>query len=489
MSISILRAACLVAVLGGFSASTAMAQGQCPETPIRYDVRHAGENRFEISAEFTHTAGTFDISWREAAGTDDGPVDFVSGFELRGADGQWRTPAYQGQGTWQAASADVTALRYILTADHDRAVWDIGKEEIAYRFDDAFYFTGSNAFIGDYGWSECAFEVAFDIPGDWMTVAPWRSDDGSLFSVPDLYHLMRNIFVTGPGLQPHSARFSGMDVVILEQESLRGDADTFEALLTDSVGRYVDLFGSAPVDRYLVVFGEDSASDGGAFAQSFGQRMPAPLRPAEKLMWARLLAHEALHAWLGIAIHPESGSDLQWLTEGSTDYLTGKTLFRAGQISADDMIFIIEGQVRRFFLGRISSGPISLAEAGVEKQRNRQLVYGGGALFSLFLDAHMAETRGAGSYERLLRDLYENSEEAYSFDRMMAALDAASDGEASEIYTFLNGPFNHNAVMARLASHGLATSAFGPDEILVRYTANGCSGFREAACMPDYLAR
>ena len=480
------------AVMAAAVNTPALAEDTCNNEPVRYELRHAGENRFEIRAEFAATRGIFDLFWRPAEGTQDGTVDFISNFEVRNTQGEWSTPVYEGQGTWRADNAgasDIDALRYVLTADHDRASWDIGKEEIAYRFDDAFYFTGNVALIADHGWGDCRFEITFDVPNGWTTVAPWASDDGRKFYTGGVRALVRNIFVTGPGLAPRTAGFGGMDVVMLEQESLRADAATFEELLADSIGHYVDIFGSAPVDNYLVVFGEDNFNDGGAFMHSFGQRMRAPLRESEKLMWSRTLAHEALHRWLGITIRPSNAWELQWFTEGGADYLTGKTLYRSSQIDEHDMIYIIEGQVRRFFLGRISSGPVDIATAGQSKQENRQLVYGAGALFHLFLDAHLTASKGAGEYEALLRSLYEDSNEPYSFERLMAALDEASDGQASEIYAFLNAPFNPFAVMDRLAIYGVTTSAFGPDEILVRFSANGCEGSRHAQCMPDFMAR
>jgi predicted metalloprotease with PDZ domain len=488
-----LKSLFLTGVVGGAIFSGAVfAQDNCGGAPIRYDISHGGGTTFNVQVEFGATQGQFDISWRPAEGTEDGLADFINDLQARDSSGVWRAAEYAGHGTWMLPGADTAgydAVRYQLLAEHDRAVWDIGKEEIAYSFDDAFYFVGQPVLAADYGWMECQFEVSFHGPADWSTVAAWPQRADGVFVVDGMRPLLRNIFVTGPGLEPHAMRIGDMDVVFLEQDGLRLGAPVFQSLLDDSLGRYVDLFGAAPMDRYLVVFGEGLMNDGGAFANSFGQRMLSPLRMSEKLMWARTLAHEALHAWIGITIRPENGSDLQWFTEGGADYLTSKTLYRAGQIDENDLIFITEGQVRRFLLGRISSGEIGLIEAGVEKQTNRQLVYGGGALFHLFLDAQMTAQNGAGSYEAMLRQLYENSEQPYSVERLMAAMDLASSGAASEIYAFLNAPFNPNAIMTRMRDIGLPTAAFGPDELLVRFGAGECEGSREAECVPSYLAR
>ena len=462
----------------------------CGTSPIAYTVRHVEDNRFQVEASFTDHNGVFDVGWRVAEGTQDGQVDFISDLHALTASGERVELDYQGYGTWSVPEArrdDVVRIRYGLEADHDRAVWNIGKEEIAYRFDDGFYFVGSAVIVADYSWTDCDFEIAMDVPAGWSSVAGWSTQDGETFRAGDLRELLRNILVTGPDLQPHYAEFEGMRVTILEQAELRQNGEVFQTLLEDSIGRYVEIFGSAPVDRYLVVFGDDPGTDGGAFANSFGQRMPAPARMGEKLMWGRILAHEALHTWLGHAIHSANGWDLQWFSEGGTDYLTGKTLYRSGQIDAQEMLFIIEGQIRRFFLGRIASGDIGLSEAGREKQQNRQLVYGGGALFHMMLDAELTARHGAGAYEALLRDLYENSHTGWSLETMLAFLDERSEGLASEIYAFLNAPFDHQAVLGRLNGFGLSVAAFGPDEILVRYEADGCSGSREAACMPAYF--
>ncbi len=477
--------------------TTGMAQADaqedvCGTSPIAYTVRHVEDNRFQVEASFTMHNGVFDVGWREAEGTQDGQVDFISNLHAVTRTGELLEMEYQGFGTWHVQEerrSDVVGLQYDLLADHDRAVWNIGKEEIAYRFDDSFYFVGSPVMVADYSWDRCAFEVEMDVPGNWQTVSGWATDDGESFRAANLTEFLRNIFVTGPDLEPHYADFEGMRVTILEQSGLREQGRVFQELLEDSVGRYVEMFGSAPMDRYLVVFGEDPITDGGAFANSFGQRMPAPIRMGEKLMWGRVLAHEALHAWLGIAVHAINGWELQWFNEGGTDYLTGKTLYRSGQIDEDELLFLTEGQIRRFFLGRIASGGLDLGEAGQEKQRHRQLVYGGGAMFHLILDAELSFRHGAGRYEAVMRELYENADTAWDVPSLLEFLDERTDGTASEIYAFLNGPFNHRAVMDRLRAYGLSVAAYGPDEILVRYEANGCPGSRAAACMPDFLAR
>ena len=478
--------------IGLISGSAAYAQPACGNAPVRYDIRHGAGTTFHVEAEFAATSGQFDIGWRTAEGTEDGPVDFIRSVEGRDDAGNWHAADYDGYGTWLLPEADTRAydaVRYDILAEHDRAVWNIGKEEIAYRFDDAFYFVGSPVLVADYGWSDCTFEVTVDGPSDWTTVAAWAQREDGTYQADGLTELLRNIFVTGPGLEPRTMRIGEMDVTLLAQDELREGGPALETLLDETLGRYVDLFGSAPMDRYLVVFGEGRMNDGGAFANSFGQRVLSPLRMSEQLLWSRLLAHEALHAWIGITIRPENAFDLQWFTEGGADYLTAKTLYRSGQIDEHDLIFTIEGQVRRFLLGRISSGSIGLIEAGVEKQQNRQLVYGGGALFHLFLDAEMTARTGAGSYEAVMRQLYENSNAPYSIERLMQVLDDASGGSASEIYAFLNEPLNPNAVTERLTRIGLPTAAFGPDELLVRFAAGDCEGTREARCVPVYLAR
>ncbi len=486
----------ILALLAGCSAIMAampsLAADTCGAKPVRYAINHVGGTQFEVNIEFAITGGQFDVGFHPSEAAPQGEADFITAMQARNATGDWQDVNYIGEGSWtlpDAKTAGYTALRYTLSAEHDRASWDIGKEEIAYGFDEAFYFVGSAVLPMDYSWAECDFEVKFDIPANWTIVAPWPKTGDNSFAVHGANNVHRNLFVTGPGLRPHNTVIGGMDVVILEQEAFREAAPVFQSLLSQSIERYVELFGSAPVKQYLVVFGEDDGNDGGAFAQSFGQRLPAPIRAHEKLMWGRALAHEALHSWIGITIRPKVHAELQWFSEGGTDYLTGKTLFRIGQIDANDLLFITEGQVRRYFLGRMASGPVSLADAGVEKQKNRQLVYGGGALFHLFLDAHMTAKNGKGSYEALWRSLYENSSQPYSFTQMMAAMDEASDGAASEIYAFLNAPFNPNTFLQRMTEIGLPTAAFGPDELLVRFSGNGCSGSREARCMPAFLAK
>ncbi|MBO6796883.1 hypothetical protein [Maricaulis sp.] len=128
-------------------------EGMCGTSPIAYTVRHVEDNRFQIEASFTDHNGVFDVGWRVAEGTQDGQADFISDLHALTACGERVELYYQGYGTWNVPEArrdDVVRIQYELEADHDRAVWNIGKEEIAYRFDDGFYFVGSAVIVADY---------------------------------------------------------------------------------------------------------------------------------------------------------------------------------------------------------------------------------------------------------------------------------------------------------------------------------------------------
>jgi predicted metalloprotease with PDZ domain len=487
----VLRLAALGAALCTLTVPV-LGQEACPADPVSVDFAHAGGNRFTVTVAAPGSHGDVDILWRPGAGTPDGTADFLSDLRFRDTDGAVVAAQYAGQGTWQhpgGADAAWDGYSYTLTADHDRAEWQVGKEETAYRFDDAFYFVGHPVLALNYAWEDCRFDIGFDLPAGWTSVAAWPQTGPDRYAVDGLNDVVRNIFVVGPGLEPQTIDVDGMAVTLLAQDALADGLDDFRQVLADSLSRYAAVFGGVPMPRYLVVFGEGAMNDGGAFAQSFGQRMPAPFRPHERLMWARTLSHETLHAWLGITIRPDPWAQSQWFTEGGADYLSMKTLYRGGLVDAHDVIFMLEGQIRRFFLGRMASGPVSLAEAGENKQQNRQLVYGGGALFHYLLDARMTAQSGPGAYEAALGRLYSNADRSYSQARLLAELDAASDGAASEILAMLNGSFNPFAVLAEMDATGLSTAAFGPDEILVRFAAGDCEGSREPACMPAFLRR
>lgn len=470
--------------------SMALAQADCPAEPISVTARYQGETRFVVDVSAPGSRGGVDIQWRPGGGVEDGTASFISDVAFLDASGRFVPADYAGYGTWLPAGGEAQAwqgYRYTLSATHEMAQWDIGKEEVAYRFDDGFYFVGGAVLALSSAWSACEFSIGFDMPADWQAVTPWPAGTGGRFAVAGLNDVWRNVFVVGPDLQPQTVRIGELEATLLVETPLADARDELEATLTRALTRFAEIFGGVPMERYLVVAGEDPGNDGGAFAQSFGQRMPAPFREGEAISWARLLVHEALHAWLGITISPDPYAESQWFTEGGADYLTTKTLYRAGLIDEHDVIFITEGQIRRFLLGRVMSGQISLAEAGENKQQNRLLVYGGGALFHLMLDARMRQLHGAGAYEAALRALYQAEDRNYSQARFLAELDAASDGAASEIQAVLNGPFDPFALIDRIEETGLSVTAFGPDEILVRFAAQGCAGAREAACMPDFL--
>ena len=460
--------------------------------PALITISHVRDHVFAVEVAAADGRGGVDISWRPGEGTADGTADFVGEMVFVLPDGSEQDATYEGQGHWRPAAGEQTAwrsFRYRLTADHDRAIWDIGKEEVAYRFDDGFYFIGDSVLALPLSWADREFRIRFDLPADWTSVAVWPRGSDGLYRAGNLQDLWRNIFVVGPDLEPQTSRVGDLEVILLAEKVFADARPAFAGVLESSLASYSGIFGGVPMDRYLVVFGAGAMNDGGAFSQSFGQRLPAPFRPEETLMWARTLAHETLHAWLGIAIRPEPRPAMQWFTEGGADYLTMKTLYRNEIVTADDVIFMIEGQIRRFFLGRSTSGAIGIGEAGQNKQQNRMLVYGAGALFHYLLDARMTALHGPGAYEAALGGLYGDGGQTISREQLMAHLDAASDGAASAIFADLDGPFDPWGMLEDLNGTGLAVAAFGLDEILVRFAADGCAGSRDAACMPPFLRR
>jgi len=495
----------VVLALSGVCANVVQAQditAFCQENRIRYDIRFEPPSTFHVEARFPGNSGRFQFYHRSASDEPLGSAAFISEVRAATVSGVSIDAAYRGHGVWalpDSATESYERFSYSVDATHDRATWPIGKEEVAYRFDDAFYFTGYSFFLVDSdSRRNCEFDLVFTIPDDWTVVAPWKENSDNSFHAHSSTNLRWNAFVVGPALQPHRMRVknAGIELVTLFENELEPLAAEVNALLSGALEAYTKIFGGTPVSQYVAYFGTDTITDGGSFEKSFGQRFAMPIKEHESIVWMQTLAHEVAHLWLGNAYEPDDHFNQEWFKEGTTDYLTTKTLYRIGVIDETDLETRLANYVRKYLIGRRFSGSeMTLTEAARNKQENRLLVYGAGSLFTLLLDAEMTAQQGPGSFEALLKRIYEGSAKPYSLERLMATLNDASDGAASGIYDMLNRDFDwiadYSGFGRRLELHGLLIAVWPPDEVYVDLRADGCGKNHRAGerCVPRFLRR
>ncbi len=119
------------------------------------------------------------------------------------------------------------------------------------------------------------------------------------------------------------------------------------------------------------------------------------------------MSHELLHFWNGLSlVNADSGEE--WFKEGITDYMTLVTQSRNGVFDESKLWWRLENLARRYLIARVGQRlGMTVREAGADKQPNRELVYGGGALAGFALDVELRKaTDGRVGLPELLRSMY-----------------------------------------------------------------------------------
>ena len=392
---------------------------------------------------------------------------------------------YIGEGAWKPADeSGVSRVVYEVWADHDDVDWGIGgpgKDEVATRFDNSYFFAGHAIFLIDFDAPACPVTVRFDVPEDWHITSPWKLD-GRTITAANPWNLAQNAFVIGPA-EPVRAELPGLTVDMLASSDAKVISDDVSELLKIVPQTYIEYFGSSPEDKYSVFLFTDTMSDGGAFQNSFAMRIATPISPADRITWSHTLGHEIMHLWIGAgAIHGADPDEIYWFTEGFTDYLTIKLMYQAGLMDEAMLKQRIANILRRYEIAKRRSPGISLADAGTNKGENWELVYGGGSLVALVLDATVS-AESPDAFRDMMRDLYDGSETAYTLTSLLERMNQATGGQASEIVRWVDSQPQASEIRERLLPLGVDMTTFRFDEAYVEFTP--C---KEESCVPGFLA-
>lgn len=453
----------------------------CAADMAEYEVAVVRAREFLVTAEFAEPQGGFQLWHQPTSDRPEGQAGSVR--DLAGFDGDGRAVevVYDGEGRW-SAPAGARTIRYRLVVDHDRFRWPHGADEVGHPFDGGYFFAGTAFFVSPAeGRETCPVSVTFDAPEGWTLTAPWATG-GLSGRAPTVEDFQVNGFALGP-YEPSVQRIGDFALTSVYEERLGEIAKPFgEELLEKLLPAYTDYFGGQPASGYSTFHFSYGNSDGSAFRQSFTLQYEWPLNEVEKPAWARALAHETMHLWIGAEGIRRADHQIEWFTEGFTDYLAIKHLYLAGFMDDEELRQQLGGVITRHQLGSRLSGGTSLREAGLEKGRNWFLIYGGGGLIAFVLDAEMSRAE-PGSFDRMMADLYAKRDEPYSFDRLMSVMDAHSDGRATEIFTAVDAGMRHNQVNERTRPAGVGVAGF-VDTTYVVFERN-CDDPR--GCAPAFL--
>lgn len=476
-------AGCALAWMLGGGPVAAATEADCAGPVARYDVRYRGDDAFEVRARMTRPSHQVDLFFFPVAGRPEGQAASVSDLTATGPAGAPVTVDYVGEGTWRFEGEGAVELRYVLHADHGEVDWGDGgpgKDEVADVFDGTYLFAGHAFFLQDWDMPRCPVEVRFDLPPGWRVTAPWRATREG-FLIDDAWSLGQNMFAVGEA-EPRHSLSGGLDLTWIYDPRLTGVLPQLDAILSGLPAVYSAFWGGAPGDRFNVFLMTDTMSDGGAFHDSFAMRLAYPLSAADQVSWSHTLGHELMHIWNQLGKGPGGNvPELEWVNEGFTDYLTIKLRSRAGQLDRATAEQRVANLIRRYRLSATTSPGTTLAQAGSDKPHNWQLIYGGGGLAALIIDAELSQT-DPEAFETALRELRARRGEGYSYETFLQTFDSVSGGRASEVVAWLDSRPSDAELVARLRGLGIDVSVFGPDEVYVRFS--DCGG---DDCRPVFL--
>ena len=465
---------------GLVAASLTAAGASCAQNFASYEVTYVSERLFEIEATF-HTP--HDVVGVYHQPTDERPEaqsESILNLEAFAPDNSPVSISYAGEGDWKAEEA-VSRIRYQVKADHDQVKWRHGADEIAHAFSGGYYFTGSAFFVGPFPEeTTCPVDVAFSIPEDWKLTAPWAIDNtnGEALSMNDLHD---NGFVVGP-FDSVEQRAGNLLITSVFDPKIDDEVRPVVSNVLDKLlPAYTAYFEGQPAANYSTFHFAYGNSDGSAFQRSFTLQYEWPLNVTETPIWQHVLAHETMHLWTGAV--ERADHEIEWFTEGFTDYLAAKMLYQEGFLDDEGLRKQLAVIITRHQLGKRMSAGTSLRQAGENKGGNWFLIYGSGALMALILDAEMF-VEEPGSFDQMMTALYHNDSEPFTFDRLIGFLNDHSNGRAGEIYERVDSGLRPNEINALLKPAGLGVAGY-VDQTYISFNGD-CRKKRH--CAPAFIA-
>lgn len=462
---------------------------ECEGSIARYHLEYLSEGEFHIEAEFTTPTTRLDVYHFPLADRPEGQSASLHDIEAYDGRGAPVTLHYVGEGGWETdpAGPGVTHLRYRLIADHDQVDWSAGapgKDEVAARFDQTYFFVGHAIFMIDYDWPACPVDLTIETPEGWAVSTPWAQSNGAYHALNPL-NFVQNAFTLGLD-QPERFTLGMTQFEWIIGKDLEAAQPQISDILRTLSGVYSDYFANAPDDHFNAYFIPHTASDGGAFQNSFAMLLASPMNQADEISWSHTLGHEVMHIWNrpgGVEVaEPDK---VYWFSEGFTDYLTLKLMYQAGLIDEDRFAQRLANVLRRYELGKRFSPDISLEAAGAAKNANWEWIYGGGALVALLLDGELWQG-GEDRFQAMMRAYVNETRPITSTEDMLSYMDETAGGKAREIYYWVNGRARAEDVRARLQALGLDVAYFARDEVYVRFNAPSTAQ-ENGACVPDFL--
>lgn len=348
---------------------------------------------------------------------------------------------YMGRGRWSTSPAkagDQVTIEYDLSLELGHLPWPNGREEIGFAVGDGAFLVSRATMLADYGDSEQEIKIKFECID---SAAPWQQVKKNQWLAKNLDAFHNNCFAFGSKFGRKVAETKQGQVTFIHDAESTELANQAAKDIAPALEHTTSIFGSFPVSNYHIFLFHHVHPEGAAFNDSFAMLHPAPIQDVDALIWRHGFIHEINHLWVGRRIRPAPGEDIEWFKEGVADYLAIKTMWQLGYVDIREFESKLENLMRRHTMGLfMSGGKVPLIKAGANKSKNKLIIYGSGGTWAFMLDVEMSAKQGVGAFEKMLADLYENSEAPYTHERLMARMNKTSEGAAGRLL----GQFNRN---------------------------------------------
>lgn len=392
--------------------------GQGKTTNYSLDFTKQDQNKIHIKTnlDLTVAKNRFFMITHPSQTNPDGEAKFLKNLLVKNQKGQKQTVTYLGEGTWeiQSTTTGTYTIEYDIITEHDSENWDHcgGYDEVAYKTPEGLFFTGYSLFVAPDISSLADVKnvtVHFTLPKNWKASTSWNktSKPNNFILNNDLRFLLNNCIFVG-GHYEKEIKVGDFELLFALGNSIKANENDFIELMKPIIESTSKIFGGSPKKKYLIVVNESSLmTDGSAFRTSFSQIIKGTVNKNSRTNWGHIMAHETIHLWNGHTLIPKEQEE--WFKEGFTDYLTNILLTRNKIIDEATFYKRFENVITKYNISRdLLQNKLSIHEAGIKKDQNRYLVYGGGELVALGLDIEIRKaTENKKSLDDLFAGLYE----------------------------------------------------------------------------------
>ncbi len=251
------------------------------------------------------------------------------------------------------------------------------------------------------------FRVRFEAPEGWAVHTPWPEVEPGVHAPRSALELQDCIVALGAWTVRETNAGGARALALFAPSELRL-VDEVAPLVRDIFASEIELFGGAPLERYLFVFtpsrvrGFAGSAKQGSMVLSVGANLPAT---SVKSHAAHLIAHEFFHTW-GTSRYA-CPDELRFFNEGFTDYFAYEVTRRIGALSQAEFLRTIGDKLAQYERAAAAT-KVSLVDASgakfFEGGAAYDQVYAGGLVLAVLCQKAIESNATEGSSARTLDD-------------------------------------------------------------------------------------